>query len=72
MLLKPVTANEIKMAISEIAEDKSPGSDGYSSGVYKVAWPIVGEEVTRAIMEFFTIGRLLKQVKTTLLALIPK
>ncbi|KAL0373936.1 UNVERIFIED_CONTAM: hypothetical protein Sradi_3309300 [Sesamum radiatum] len=72
MLLKPVMANEVKMVVFDIAEDKSPGLDGYSSGFYKAAWPIIGEEVTRAIMEFFTTGRLVKQVNTTHLALIPK
>ncbi|KAL0394483.1 UNVERIFIED_CONTAM: hypothetical protein Slati_4414500 [Sesamum latifolium] len=71
MLLKPVTANEVKMTVFDIVEDKSPGPDGYSFGFYK-AWPIVGEEVTQAIMEFFTTGRLLKQVNTTHPALIQK
>ncbi|KAK4382056.1 putative mitochondrial protein [Sesamum angolense] len=39
---------------------------------YKAAWPVIGEEVVKAILEFFTTGRLLKQVNTTILALIPK
>ncbi|KAL0455344.1 UNVERIFIED_CONTAM: Transposon TX1 uncharacterized protein [Sesamum latifolium] len=60
------------MAFFEIAEDKAPGPDGYSSGFYKAAWSIVGEEVVKAIMEFFITGRLLKQVNATILALIPK
>ncbi|KAK4381205.1 hypothetical protein Sango_2990600 [Sesamum angolense] len=38
----------------------------------KAAWPVIGEEVVTAILEFFTTGRLLKQVNTTILALIPK
>ncbi|KAL0295423.1 UNVERIFIED_CONTAM: putative ribonuclease H protein [Sesamum calycinum] len=53
-------------------QDKAPGPDGYSSGFYKAAWPVIGEEVATAILEFFTTGRLLKQVNTTILALIPK
>ncbi|KAL0298111.1 UNVERIFIED_CONTAM: putative ribonuclease H protein [Sesamum angustifolium] len=52
--------------------DKAPGPDGYSSGFYKAAWPVIGEEIIKAILEFFTTGRLLKQVNTTILALIPK
>ncbi|KAL0295750.1 UNVERIFIED_CONTAM: hypothetical protein Sangu_3186100 [Sesamum angustifolium] len=55
-----------------LGEDKAPGPDGYSSGFYKAAWPVIGDEVVKAILEFFTTGRLLKQVNTTLLALIPK
>ncbi|KAK4384184.1 hypothetical protein Sango_3083700 [Sesamum angolense] len=58
--------------IFDIAEDKAPGPDGYSSGFYKAAWPVIGEEMIKDILEFFTTGRLLKQVNTTILALIPK
>ncbi|KAL0393915.1 UNVERIFIED_CONTAM: hypothetical protein Slati_4357700 [Sesamum latifolium] len=60
-LLRPVTKEDIKLVIFDIAEDKSPGPDGYSSGFYKAAWPVIGEEMTWAIMEFFSIGRLLRQ-----------
>ncbi|KAL2252836.1 UNVERIFIED_CONTAM: Retrovirus-related Pol polyprotein from type-1 retrotransposable element R2 [Sesamum indicum] len=48
------------------------GPDGYSSGFFKAAWPIVGHEVSSAVLDFFNTGRLLKQINTTLLALIPK
>ncbi|KAK4380912.1 hypothetical protein Sango_3020300 [Sesamum angolense] len=71
-LVQPVTREEVKDAFFDIAEDKAPGPDGYSSGFYKAAWPVIGVEVVKAILEFFTTGRLLKQVNTTILALIPK
>ncbi|KAL0444878.1 UNVERIFIED_CONTAM: hypothetical protein Slati_2210500 [Sesamum latifolium] len=60
------------MALFDIEEDRAPGSDGFSSGFYKAAWPIVGKEVTKAVLDFFGTGRLLKQVNATLLSLIPK
>ncbi|KAK4384464.1 putative ribonuclease H protein [Sesamum angolense] len=72
MLVQRPTREEVKDAFFDIAEDKAPGPDGYSSGFYKAAWPVIGDEVVNAILEFFTTGRLLKQVNTTLLALIPK
>ncbi|KAL2230743.1 UNVERIFIED_CONTAM: Transposon TX1 uncharacterized protein [Sesamum indicum] len=71
-LLSPFSPEEVKLAVFDIAEDKAPGPDGYSSGFYKAAWPVVGAEVTRAVLDFFSTGRLLKQVNSTLLALIPK
>ncbi|KAL0297822.1 UNVERIFIED_CONTAM: Retrovirus-related Pol polyprotein from type-2 retrotransposable element R2DM [Sesamum angustifolium] len=71
-LVQRPTREEVKDAFFDIAEDKAPGPDGYSSGFYKAAWPVIGDEVVKAILEFFTTGRLLKQVNTTLLALIPK
>ncbi|KAK4381319.1 putative ribonuclease H protein [Sesamum angolense] len=69
-LVQSVSREEIKDAFFDIAEDKAPGPDGYSSGFYKAAWPVIGEEMIKAILEFFTTGRLLKQVNTTILALI--
>ncbi|KAL2246377.1 UNVERIFIED_CONTAM: hypothetical protein Sindi_2905900 [Sesamum indicum] len=71
-LLLPFTPADVKQAVFDIAEDKAPGPDGYSSGFFKAAWPIVGQEVTSAVLDFFNTRRLLKQINTTLLALIPK
>ncbi|KAL2224833.1 UNVERIFIED_CONTAM: hypothetical protein Sindi_2937100 [Sesamum indicum] len=71
-LLLPLSPNDVKKAVFDIAEDKAPGPDGYSSGFFKAGWPIVGEEVTRAVLDFFSNGKLLKQINSTILALIPK
>ncbi|KAL0294627.1 UNVERIFIED_CONTAM: Retrovirus-related Pol polyprotein from type-2 retrotransposable element R2DM [Sesamum angustifolium] len=57
-LIRPVTVDDVKTAMFDIEEDKAPGPDGFSSGFYKAAWPIVGEEISKAIMDFFTTGRL--------------
>ncbi|KAL0328139.1 UNVERIFIED_CONTAM: Retrovirus-related Pol polyprotein from type-2 retrotransposable element R2DM [Sesamum calycinum] len=67
-----MSVEEIKLTFFDIAEDKSPGPNGYTTTFYKAAWPVVGGEITRAIIDFFTNGRLLKQVNATLLVLIPK
>ncbi|KAL2224845.1 UNVERIFIED_CONTAM: hypothetical protein Sindi_2938300 [Sesamum indicum] len=71
-LLLPVSPNDVKQAVFDIAEDKAPGPDGYSSGFFKAAWPVIGEEVTRAVLDFFSTEKLLKQINSTILALIPK
>ncbi|KAL0313359.1 UNVERIFIED_CONTAM: hypothetical protein Sradi_5735200 [Sesamum radiatum] len=68
----PVSPDEIKQAIFDIDETKAPRPDGYSLGFFKAAWLVVGREVTQAILEFFSTGRLLKQVNATLISLIPK
>ncbi|KAL0439868.1 UNVERIFIED_CONTAM: LINE-1 retrotransposable element O protein [Sesamum latifolium] len=67
-----LSPDEIKQAVFDIDEIKAPGLDGYSAGFFKAAWPVVGGEVTQAILEFFATGRLLKQVNSTLISLIPK
>ncbi|KAL0292135.1 UNVERIFIED_CONTAM: Transposon TX1 uncharacterized protein [Sesamum radiatum] len=59
-------------AVFDIEEDRAPGPDGYSSGFFKAAWPVVGEEITAAVMDFLLRSSLLKQVNATLITLIPK
>ncbi|KAK4385431.1 hypothetical protein Sango_2667100 [Sesamum angolense] len=70
-LIWPVQNEEINDTVFNIAKDKSPRQDGYSEG-FKVACPVVGKEVTTAILDFFNKGRLLNQVNATLLAYISK
>ncbi|KAK4383264.1 hypothetical protein Sango_2792500 [Sesamum angolense] len=71
-IIRLVTIDEDKTTFFDIEEDKAPGPDGFSSGFFKTAWPVVGEEVSNAIIDFFKTGRLLKQLNATLLTLIPK
>ncbi|KAL0290173.1 UNVERIFIED_CONTAM: putative ribonuclease H protein, partial [Sesamum radiatum] len=71
-IIRPVTSDEVKTAFFDIEEDKAPGPDRFSSGFFKAAWSVVGEEVSKAITDFFKTGRLLKQLNATLLTLIPK
>ncbi|XP_011101692.1 uncharacterized protein LOC105179748 [Sesamum indicum] len=66
------TPDDVKQAVFDIAEDKAPGPDGYSSGFFKAVWPVVGQEVTKVVLDFFNTGKLLKQVNSTILALITK
>ncbi|XP_019253857.1 PREDICTED: uncharacterized protein LOC109232545 [Nicotiana attenuata] len=57
-LLEPYTEKEVKHAIFQIDQNKSPGPDG--------------KDITDAILEFFWNGKLLKQINSTNIALIPK
>ncbi|KAL0329413.1 UNVERIFIED_CONTAM: Retrovirus-related Pol polyprotein from type-1 retrotransposable element R2 [Sesamum radiatum] len=68
----PITLTEINDATFDIDEDNAPGPDGYTSGFFKASWSVVGNDISAAVGEFFTTGRLLKQVNATLLVLIPK
>ncbi|KAL2224841.1 UNVERIFIED_CONTAM: hypothetical protein Sindi_2937900 [Sesamum indicum] len=71
-LIVAFSPKDVKQAVFDIAEDKAPGPDGFSSGFFKAAWSVVGHEITTAVLDFFSTGKLLKQVNSTLLALIPK
>ncbi|XP_074311053.1 uncharacterized protein LOC141646940 [Silene latifolia] len=71
-LLRKVTAEEIRLAMFSIPGTKAPGPDGYSSQFFKDTWSITGTAVCAAIMDLFENGKLLKQVKNTVLTLVPK
>ncbi|KAL2926680.1 LINE-1 retrotransposable element ORF2 protein, partial [Bienertia sinuspersici] len=71
-LTRDFTNTEIKKALFSIPGSKAPGPDGFNSTFYKEALPYVSDEVCNAIKDFFTHGKMLKQINCTKLALIPK
>lgn len=52
--------------------NKSPGPDGYGIDFFKKVRNIIGEGVTNAILQVFRIGKLLKQINSIMITLIPK
>lgn len=71
-LKREVLPVEIKGTIFAMPLSKSPGPDGYSVEFLRASWDTVGEDVIAAIAEFFRNGRLLKDLNTTTIVLIPK
>ncbi|KAL7586020.1 hypothetical protein Lser_V15G46368 [Lactuca serriola] len=71
-MIKIVTNNEIKEALFDIDDDKSPGPDGFSAKFFKSLWPVIGEDFCAAVKEFFANGKILKEVNATAIALVPK
>ncbi|KAL0378338.1 UNVERIFIED_CONTAM: hypothetical protein Sradi_3139300 [Sesamum radiatum] len=70
--IRPVDRAEIKETLFDIHEDKGPDPDGFTSGFFEAAWPIVGDDITTTVQDFFHTGKLLKLVNATVLNLIPK
>ena len=71
-LKREVTAAEIKATLFSMPLNKSPGPDGYSVEFIRTSWDTVGEDIVCAVREFFRNGKLLKDMNTTAIALIPK
>lgn len=67
-----VLAAEIQGTIFSMLLNKSPGPDGYPVEFIRSSWECVGSDVIAAIGEFFRNGRLLKDLYTTTIVLIPK
>nr|GEW01563.1 hypothetical protein [Tanacetum cinerariifolium] len=61
-----------RMLFSSIDDNKASRPDGYSSKFLKAAWNVVGQDLCFAVKEFFTKGKLLIKINTTLISLIPK
>lgn len=72
LLIHDVPAIEIKLVLFAMANNKSPGPDGFTCEFFKVAWDIVGEDFVIAVQSFFKTGFLPKGINSTILALIPK
>ena len=62
----------MKNAILAIPDIKAPRPDGFSSSFYRTYWEIVGDDVSKAVISFLNSGKLLKEVNTTTITLIPK
>ncbi|GKD27441.1 RNA-directed DNA polymerase, eukaryota, reverse transcriptase zinc-binding domain protein, partial [Tanacetum coccineum] len=71
-MVREVSNEEIKIAMFQIDDNKAPGPDGYSATFFKKAWNIVGNDVCLAVKEFFETGKILREINSTLIALVPK
>ncbi|XP_071734008.1 uncharacterized protein [Rutidosis leptorrhynchoides] len=58
-MIANVTAQEIKAAMFNISDIRSPGPDGYSAAFFKSSWDIIGDDVICAIKDFFMTGSFL-------------
>ena len=63
---------EIKNALWSILDEKALGLDGFNTKFYKASWNVVGNDVIKAINQFFRNGKMLKSWNTTTITLIPK
>ncbi|XP_071704187.1 uncharacterized protein [Rutidosis leptorrhynchoides] len=71
-MVRNITDEEIKAAMFDIGDIRSPGPDGFSSTFFKSSWDIIGNDITHAIKDFFMTGQLLKEINHTVIALLPK
>lgn len=62
----------MKEALFSIPNTKARGPDGFTAGFYKDSGDLIGNEVTHVVLNFFTSGRLLGQINTTNITLVPK
>ncbi|KAL2937631.1 LINE-1 retrotransposable element ORF2 protein [Bienertia sinuspersici] len=71
-LIGPFIKDDIKHSMFSIHRDKTPSPDGFGSYYYRDNWEIVGDQICEAMLSSFESGKLLKEVNSTFISLIPK
>uniref|UniRef100_A0A803QDE1 Reverse transcriptase domain-containing protein n=1 Tax=Cannabis sativa TaxID=3483 RepID=A0A803QDE1_CANSA len=72
ILLAEYTEKEVKEALFSIPGIKAPGPNGFGSAFYQVNWTLVRLDFVAAILSFLSTGKMLKEINTTAITLIPK
>ena len=71
-LNKPFTNLEVENSVRSMGSFKAPGPDGYKPIFYQDCWSVVGESVTKFVLNFFETGQLPPKTNDALLVLIAK
>lgn len=72
VIMTPVRDDEVQMVVFSMGAYKAPGPDGFPPDFFQEFWDIFGTDVTLATKDFFRVGKLLKKLNFTYIALIPK
>ncbi|GKD01974.1 RNA-directed DNA polymerase, eukaryota [Tanacetum coccineum] len=70
--LQNVSRDEIRMAVWNYGENKSPGPDGYTFEFFRKYWRFVRPDFCAAVEHFFENGSFPKGCNSSFIALIPK
>lgn len=66
------STGKIKKVVLSFQGDKALGPDGFPMFFFQEFWHIVGKDTINAVKEFFGSRRILKEINSTFIALIPK
>ncbi|KAM1060262.1 hypothetical protein TB1_024191 [Malus domestica] len=71
-LERPFEEAEVKKAVFDCGNDKSPGPDGFSLQMFQSCWDILKADILKVLEEFFESGIINAVTNETYICLIPK
>ena len=72
MLVKPISMQEVEEAVSQMAQGKAPGPEGFTTNFFHFFWDMIKDEVLEIVEESRCKRGVLKAFNATFLMLIPK
>ena len=72
LMIATPSSEEIKTLFFKLNPNKAPGPDGLTSGFFKGAWSIIGDETITSVKQFFSSCFLPASANATILTLVPK
>ena len=72
ILMRPVEMPELEEVVKQMARDKSPGPDGFTTNFFQEGWEWLKEELLDIVESSRKTRGILKSLNATFLALIPK
>ena len=72
LLLRPVSTQEVDLAMKQLNDGKAPGPDGFTTTFFHKFWDLIKEEVWLVVEESRSMHWLLPSLNSTFISLIPK
>jgi hypothetical protein len=66
------TPEEVTTALKQMGPLKALGPDGLPPLFYQKYWHLLGEDITKAVLNYLNSGKILKAINHTYITLIPK
>lgn len=72
MLMAPFSSQKVKEVVFSMAPEKALGLDGFTTLFFQKCWSFLGDEILLVLEEARRNRSILKEMNTTLFAIIPK